>query len=109
MTKTFEAVFLSVSFLRSQRTGAVATLTLLTSTDAGLKFAAPGKERQDSVFNGLQTIPDDAALVCVHDAARPLVSEEEVYNVSAAAIPSKKMLRSACIRFLQQLVCYHAR
>ena len=58
----------------------------------GLKFADPGKERQDSVFNGLQTIPDDAALVCVHDAARPLVSQEEVYNVSAVAIPKKRML-----------------
>ena len=51
---------------------------------AGIKFAAPGKERQDSVFNGLQTIPDNAALVCVHDAARPLVSQEEVYKVSDA-------------------------
>jgi len=55
---------------------------LLLPCSAGLKFALPGKERQDSVFNGLQTIPDNAALVCVHDAARPLVSNEEVYNVS---------------------------
>ena len=48
---------------------------------AGIKFAAPGKERQDSVFNGLQTIPDNASLVCVHDAARPLVSKEEIHKV----------------------------
>lgn len=60
-------------------------LTSAPSLLAGLKFADPGKERQDSVFNGLQTIPDNAALVCVHDAARPLVSREEVYKVNNAA------------------------
>lgn len=49
--------------------------------DPRVKFANPGKERQDSVFSGLQTIPDDASLVCVHDAARPLVTPEEIYNV----------------------------
>ena len=40
----------------------------VAAADPRLKFAAPGKERQDSVLSGLQTIPDDAALVCVHDA-----------------------------------------
>jgi len=50
-------------------------------SDSRVKFADPGKERQDSVFNGLQTTPDDASLVCVHDAARPLVTPEEIYNV----------------------------
>ena len=53
----------------------------VAAADPRLKFAAPGKERQDSVLSGLQTIPDDAALVCVHDAARPLVTPEECYNV----------------------------
>jgi 2-C-methyl-D-erythritol 4-phosphate cytidylyltransferase len=35
-----------------------------------------GKERQDSVFNGLQAISDSAALVAVHDSARPLVTRK---------------------------------
>jgi len=39
-----------------------------------VKFALPGKERQDSVFNGLSAVRDGAALAAIHDSARPLVS-----------------------------------
>ncbi|KAF7025110.1 hypothetical protein CFC21_037345 [Triticum aestivum] len=46
-----------------------------------IKFTTPGKERQDSVFNGLQEIDGDSELVCVHDSARPLVSSEDVKKV----------------------------
>ncbi|KAM0925916.1 hypothetical protein ACQ4PT_003809 [Festuca glaucescens] len=46
-----------------------------------IKFACPGKERQDSVFNGLQEIDGDSELACVHDSARPLVSSEDVKKV----------------------------
>ncbi|KAK3166180.1 hypothetical protein QOZ80_1AG0042470 [Eleusine coracana subsp. coracana] len=46
-----------------------------------LKFACPGKERQDSVFNGLQEIDGSSELVCVHDSARPLVSSKDVKKV----------------------------
>ncbi|KAL6616510.1 hypothetical protein ACP70R_038780 [Stipagrostis hirtigluma subsp. patula] len=46
-----------------------------------LKFARPGKERQDSVFNGLQEIDGNSELVCVHDSARPLVSSADVKKV----------------------------
>jgi 2-C-methyl-D-erythritol 4-phosphate cytidylyltransferase len=35
-----------------------------------------GTERQDSVWNGLKVVPDDAEIVVIHDAARPCVSEE---------------------------------
>lgn len=38
------------------------------------RWALPGAERQDSVFNGLQQVRDGAALVAVHDSARPLVT-----------------------------------
>lgn len=50
------------------------------------KFAAPGAERQDSVYNGLQEVRSDAALVAVHDSARPLVT----------AADSRKVIRDAC-------------
>ena len=46
-----------------------------------LSFADPGKERQDSVFNGLSGTAEDASVVCIHDAARPLVTRDEIYNV----------------------------
>ena len=35
---------------------------------------AGGKERQDSVWNALQVIPDECSLVLIHDGVRPLVS-----------------------------------
>ncbi|CAN6848417.1 hypothetical protein Bca4012_052065 [Brassica carinata] len=51
------------------------------SIDVDLKFAVPGKERQDSVHSGLQEIDANAELVCIHDSARPLVDTEDVEKV----------------------------
>jgi len=48
--------------------------------DARLKFADPGKERQDSVRNGLAGVPEACTLVAVHDAARPLVTVDAIGN-----------------------------
>ena len=31
--------------------------------------------------SGLDSCPDDAALVAIHDAARPLVTPDEIYSV----------------------------
>ncbi|ONM35809.1 diphosphocytidyl methyl erythritol synthase1 [Zea mays] len=58
-----------------------ARLCSIKNLQLPLKFARPGKERQDSVFNGLQEIDGDSELVCVHDSARPLVSSEDVKKV----------------------------
>ncbi|KAM1332217.1 hypothetical protein ACFX13_045393 [Malus domestica] len=46
-----------------------------------LKFTLPGKERQDSVYSGLQAIDLTSELVCIHDSARPLVSSGDVEKV----------------------------
>ncbi|KAL4444326.1 hypothetical protein ABPG75_012063 [Micractinium tetrahymenae] len=58
-----------------------------------LKFAAPGAERQDSVFNGSQEIDAAAELVAVHDSARPLVTAadalqcfQDAWEVGAAVL-----------------------
>lgn len=45
-----------------------------------LSFALPGKERQDSVFNGLQAIRPGAQLVAIHDSARPLVTRQGAWR-----------------------------
>ena len=37
-----------------------------------------GKERQDSVLNGLQKIGKDTAVVLVHDGVRPFVTPEMI-------------------------------
>jgi 2-C-methyl-D-erythritol 4-phosphate cytidylyltransferase len=53
----------------------------IVAADKRIKWANPGAERQDSVFNGLNQIPDDCSVVAVHDAARPLVTIDEVKSV----------------------------
>lgn len=52
----------------------------LLAADSRIVWADPGVERQDSVYNGLNHIPDSCNLVAIHDSARPLVTEEEVMN-----------------------------
>jgi 2-C-methyl-D-erythritol 4-phosphate cytidylyltransferase len=42
-----------------------------------------GDERSDSVRAGLAELPDDALVILVHDAARPLVTDEVVERVLA--------------------------
>jgi 2-C-methyl-D-erythritol 4-phosphate cytidylyltransferase len=49
-----------------------------------LKFALPGKRRQDSVFNGIQCLKNNP-LVCIHDAARPIINESLVRKTVQAA------------------------
>lgn len=49
-----------------------------------LKFASPGKRRQDSVFNGIQLLRDNP-LVCIHDSARPLINPVVIRNVVQVA------------------------
>jgi 2-C-methyl-D-erythritol 4-phosphate cytidylyltransferase len=44
-----------------------------------------GRERQDSVFNGLKALPDDIEIVVVHDAARPFVTSAVISAVISAA------------------------
>lgn len=45
---------------------------------------AGGASRADSVRAGVAEVPDEAAVILVHDAARPLVSDDVVERVLAA-------------------------
>ncbi len=45
--------------------------------DMKYKWALPGAERQDSVYNGLQEVNPSSSLVAVHDSARPLVTRAD--------------------------------
>lgn len=40
-----------------------------------------GKERQDSVYNALKSLPSDTDIVLIHDAARPMVTQILVERV----------------------------
>ncbi|MGD8700273.1 MAG: 2-C-methyl-D-erythritol 4-phosphate cytidylyltransferase [Gemmatimonadales bacterium] len=55
----------------------------------GLVVAAGGAERTDSVRLGLETVPADVSFVAVHDAARPLITEEAIGRVLEAAGPRR--------------------
>ncbi|MRH44809.1 2-C-methyl-D-erythritol 4-phosphate cytidylyltransferase [Aquibacillus halophilus] len=41
-----------------------------------------GKERQDSVFHGLNCIDDPEGIVFIHDGARPFVSRENLHQLA---------------------------
>ncbi|GMH35359.1 hypothetical protein BSKO_03227 [Bryopsis sp. KO-2023] len=46
--------------------------------DIPFKWASPGAERQNSVFNGLQEVSAGCEMVGVHDSARPLVQPDDL-------------------------------
>lgn len=48
-----------------------------------------GKERQDSVYEGLKKIPDETDIVLVHDAARPFVKEVDIHNIITQTVKNK--------------------
>jgi 2-C-methyl-D-erythritol 4-phosphate cytidylyltransferase len=50
-----------------------------------LLIASGGKERGDSVYNGLDDLPEESAVTLVHDAARPFVDDATIDRVVAAA------------------------
>mmetsp|Transcript_60313 Transcript_60313/g.166952 ORF Transcript_60313/g.166952 Transcript_60313/m.166952 type:complete len:365 (+) Transcript_60313:63-1157(+) len=67
-----------------------------------IKYTVGGKERQDSVQNGLAEI--SAEFVAVHDAARPLVTQAEVekviadaqkYGAALLSVPTKATIKQA--------------
>ena len=50
-----------------------------------VKVAYGGKTRQESVYNGLKSVPETVELVAVHDAARPFVTEEIIRTTLESA------------------------
>lgn len=62
-------------------------LEALTSgwpAEVGLRVVAGGPRRQDSVRRGIESLSEATEYVLVHDAARPLVSRDEVLAVLSA-------------------------
>ena len=66
---------------------------LFHSLKKPVRFALPGKRRQDSVYNGLLATSQNADFVCVHDSARPFVQKSDMeallqkaYEMGAAAL-----------------------
>jgi 2-C-methyl-D-erythritol 4-phosphate cytidylyltransferase/2-C-methyl-D-erythritol 2,4-cyclodiphosphate synthase len=60
--------------------------SLVGPTRARCRVVAGGQRRQDSVRAGFAAVQESAAIVLVHDAARPFVSREVIDRVVAAAV-----------------------
>lgn len=67
------------------------------------KIIIGGKERQDSVYNGIKAISSSCKYVLIHDGARPLVTREIISSVATevnlhkavvVGIPSKDTVKS---------------
>ena len=54
-----------------------------------IKIAFGGKERQDSVFNGLKAVNERGDIVLIHDGARPFVTDEIIKNSIECAKKNK--------------------
>lgn len=48
------------------------------------KMVLGGKERQDSIYNGLKTLNEDG-IILVHDAARPFIKKEYIHLLAETA------------------------
>ena len=68
----------------------------------GLEFVPGGKERQDSVYNGILAIKDQRSLVLVHDAVRPFarpaqisacISAAQMYKAAALGLPVQDTIK----------------
>ncbi|MDF2672555.1 MAG: ispD [Clostridiales bacterium] len=67
-----------------------------------VKIVPGGRERQDSVRNGLNSCNEDTSIVVIHDGARPFVTSDiiresiicaEEYGACTAAVPTKDTIK----------------
>ncbi|UPA30493.1 2-C-methyl-D-erythritol 4-phosphate cytidylyltransferase [Terrisporobacter glycolicus] len=67
-----------------------------------IKVALGGKERQDSVYNGLKKVDEKCEIVLIHDGARPFVTNEIIeksincakeYNSAIVGVPVKDTIK----------------
>lgn len=65
-------------------------------------IAIGGKERQQSVYNGLMALPDNVEFVMIHDAVRPFVTQDiigrsletaKIYGSSVVGMPVKDTIK----------------
>ena len=75
---------------------------LSMSAGKPVKVVSGGTRRQDSVKNGIDVSDSDSTLVCIHDAARPFVTEDLIQRSISACefadgaivgIPSKDTIK----------------
>lgn len=65
------------------------TFKVVSKKIKGLKFASAGRERIESVKNGLKEVSKNSALIAVQDGARPLVEPKDIEACLKAAQKDK--------------------
>ncbi len=77
----------------------------------GIQVVAGGKERADSVLNGLNAVRADLPFVAIHDAARPCVATPWVDDVFRAAKETGAAILAtqvhATVKTCERAVDYH--
>lgn len=63
-----------------------------------IKIAFGGKERQDSVFNGLKIVDENCDIVLIHDGARPFVTDEIINNSIESAKENKCVIVGVAVK-----------
>ena len=58
---------------------------LFATESKKILFAEPGQRRQDSVRSGLSVASQESEFICIHDSARPFVTDESLTRVLEAA------------------------
>ncbi len=74
-----------VIVVREGRESAFEELARTSGFKKPCRFAAGGAERQDSVWNGLNALPNSCDIVAIQDAARPCTSESLIAATIEAA------------------------
>lgn len=59
----------------------------------GVKIAYGGKERQDSIYNGLKKLDEKCNIVLIHDGARPFVDDK----IIAESIEEAKIKKAVVV------------
>jgi len=62
---------------------------LFQSDSDRLLLSVGGRERGESVAHGLEDLPSECEIIVIHDAARPLVTDDTIDRVIAAAREGK--------------------
>ena len=89
---------------KSEEIAQVADLCKEYNLDKVSKVVAGGETRCESVYNGVMETSKKAVLIAVHDGARPLVTEQVIadvvaaarkFNAAAPAVPVKETIKTA--------------
>ena len=74
----------TVIVLRDEDCGRIHAVLSASGLSAD-RYAPAGYDRQASVFNALQQLPEECDIVLVHDAARPFADDQTIQNVITSA------------------------